>query len=60
MILGYISILFINITTEIDFFFSTKAFISAMFMVLVSGVIFGIYPAKRASEIEPMIALKEY
>jgi len=60
IVIGYIALFIINITTEIDFMLSMKALLSAIFMTLFSGILFGIYPAKRASEIEPMIALKEY
>jgi len=57
--IGYISILVISVFTSIEFGFSSNALLSAMFMTILSGVIFGIYPARRASQIEPIIALKE-
>ncbi len=59
IIIGYIAILIISMLTNINFGFSFNAFVSAALMTIFSGIIFGIYPAIRASQIEPIIALKE-
>jgi ABC-type antimicrobial peptide transport system permease subunit len=40
--------------------FSFKALIVAFFISIFSGIIFGLYPALRASKIEPIVALKDF
>lgn len=59
IILGYILIILISFFSNISFAFSSNALISSVIMTIVCGVLFGIYPAQRASKIEPIIALKE-
>jgi putative ABC transport system permease protein len=59
-LLGYVIVLFIAYNAKIYIIFSLKAFILAFVMAMLSGIVFGIYPAIRASNITPMSALKEY
>lgn len=59
-IFGYVVLLFLFYFTNLYIIFSMKAFILGIAVSILSGLIFGIYPAIRASKIEPIIALKEY
>ena len=57
---GYIILSTLTILTQLYIIFSLKAFILGILMSIVSGIIFGMYPAIRASKIEPIIALREF
>ncbi len=59
-ILGYISLLIISLISNLSIIFSIEAFFIAIVMSFLTGIIFGIYPALRAKNIEPMSALREY
>jgi len=57
---GYVSLLAIVYTAKVHIILSLKAFVLAFAMAIISGVLFGIYPAIRAAKITPMTALREY
>ena len=59
-LLGYISLLIISLISKLSIIFSIEAFFIAIVMSFLTGIIFGIYPALRAKNIEPMSALREY
>jgi putative ABC transport system permease protein len=60
IIIGYIALWIIVVNSSIGVLFSLKAIVVALFISVFSGVIFGLYPAFRASRIEPMVALREF
>lgn len=41
-----------------DFVIPIKSYITALFFSIIFGVLFGLYPAKRASDLDPIVALK--
>ncbi|MBN2895853.1 MAG: ABC transporter permease [Campylobacterales bacterium] len=59
-IAGYGILLLLSLHGSVPIYFSQKAFLIAGFMAVFSGLLFGLYPALRASQIAPMSALKEY
>lgn len=60
ILIGTIGVIAIKIFSNIAIVLSLKAVIIAFAMTLFSGIVFGIYPALKASKIEPMEALREY
>ncbi len=59
-IFSFIIIISLATFSKIYVLFSIKAFLLGIVMSILSGIIFGIYPAIRASKIEPIIALREF
>jgi putative ABC transport system permease protein len=58
--LGYLILFLITMFSQVMVVFSFKALIVAFFISIFSGIIFGLYPALRASKIEPIVALKDF
>lgn len=59
-LVGYIILFILMVFSELYIVFSLQAFVLGILMSIISGLLFGIYPAIRASKIEPMIALREF
>lgn len=57
---GYIILFVLMFFSKLYIVFSIQAFVLGIAMSIMSGLLFGIYPALRASKIEPMIALREF
>ena len=60
ILLGFCLLLGIVIVSNIIFVFSIKALIASLLLSFLSGLFFGLYPAVRASKIEPMQALRDF
>jgi putative ABC transport system permease protein len=59
-IFGYIILFVLSVSSKLYIVFSLKAFFLGIVMSIVSGIVFGIYPALRASKIEPILSLREF
>lgn len=59
-VVGYIILILLYIFSDLYIVFSLEPFLIGIVITLLSGIIFGIYPAMRASNIQPIIALKEF
>lgn len=59
-VLGYLIVFLISFLTDINILISLKSLLFAISLSLIAGAIFGIYPAKRAKNISPISALRDY
>jgi len=57
--LSFFILYILNKIVHLNFVISFPALEAAFFITFVSGIIFGLYPAQKASNIAPMNALQE-